>query len=168
MARRFNGTHDPPPPKQAQAIPSDPLLYLPVPNKAGFGKRAYIPQEPTQETLMNAKHAEWLIEFSAYLALDTGMQMTVFRQGAITKLHWAGRYIEFIDKRNENLQARVVKMEARTREAETKNAELQAKVEELEKLQADAMAALRRAKDERDRAFDQPHHGHHDGGHQEG
>jgi hypothetical protein len=74
-------------------------------------RRAYTPPEPTQETLMGQDHGHWVEEFSAYMSLDTGVPMTPFRQGAITRLHWAARFIEFLEKRNTSLQERIAKLE---------------------------------------------------------
>jgi hypothetical protein len=84
---------------------------------------------------MKADHAEWLRSFAYHMSLDTGVTMTAFRQGAITRLWWAFRYLEFIDKRNASLQERVVKLE---REAEALSAALKATTRDLDR----AMAAL--------------------------
>jgi hypothetical protein len=72
---------------------------------------SYRPPEPTAETLMRADHAEWLKMFAQHMSLDTGVPMTPFRQGAITRLWWAFRFIEFLDKRNSSLQGQVAKLE---------------------------------------------------------
>jgi hypothetical protein len=45
------------------------------------------------------------------MSLDTGVPMTAFRQGAITRLHWAARYIGFLEKRNSSLQAQLAATE---------------------------------------------------------
>lgn len=75
-------------------------------------RMSYRPPEPSQETLMKADHAEWLKNFTLHMALDTGVPMTAFRQGAITRLFWAYRYLEFLEKRNQSLQERLSRAEA--------------------------------------------------------
>jgi hypothetical protein len=72
---------------------------------------SYRPPEPTQETLMGADHAEWLKMFAQHMSLDTGVAMTPFRQGAITRLWWAFRFIEFLNKRNSSLQTQLAATE---------------------------------------------------------
>lgn len=75
------------------------------------GRRAYTPMEPTFETLTGQNHAEWLHQFSQLLSLDTGVEMTPFRQGQITRLLWAARWVEYLEKQNDRLQRKIAKLE---------------------------------------------------------
>jgi hypothetical protein len=76
-------------------------------------RRAYVPPEPSLETLLDEKiaHAKWLMEFSVILSIDTGVQMTPFRQGQVTRLHWASRYIEHLERRVAELEEKLPKEE---------------------------------------------------------
>jgi len=111
-----------------------------TPHGFAANRQAYKPQEPSVETLMRADHAEWLKSFSYHLSLETGVPMTAFRQGAITRLWWAFRYVLFIDQRNASLQERVRKLEAET---EALSIALKATTLDLDR----AMAALKRYHD---------------------
>ena len=76
-----------------------------MPGRNGAGRRrAFIPSDPTTDMLKKTEHAKWLEEFSVILSLDTGVEMTPFRQGQITRLHWASLYIQYLEKKNKQLK----------------------------------------------------------------
>ena len=127
-----------------------------TPHGFATSRQSYKPPEPSQETLLKADHAEWLQSFAYHMSLDTGVPMTAFRQGAITRLWWAFRYMEFITKRNTSLQQRVNDLERETRIADDRLQHQQKQLGELEK----ALARFTHPSDE-DRGFGQPHRGHH-------
>lgn len=88
-------------------VPKKPPGISPIlmPGSKGMGRRrAFVPSNPTTDTLKKTEHAKWLEEFSVILSLDTGVEMTPFRQGQITRLHWASLYIEYLEKKNKQLK----------------------------------------------------------------
>lgn len=65
---------------------------------AGNTKREYTPRDLNDAQLAKMDHADWLEQFSVQMGTSTSVKMTPFRQGVITRLHWAGKYIRLLQK----------------------------------------------------------------------
>jgi len=67
-------------------------------------KRQFTPRDIDDLQLARLNHAEWLEEFSQILGLTTGVKMTPKREGTITRLHWASKYVKLLEKTVKRLE----------------------------------------------------------------
>jgi hypothetical protein len=68
-------------------------------------KREYTPRDLNDAQLAQMNHAEWLEQFSTQMGTSTTVKMTPFRQGVITRLHWAAAYVRLLEKTVKKLDA---------------------------------------------------------------
>jgi hypothetical protein len=65
---------------------------------SGNTKREYTPRDLNDAQLAQMNHAEWLEQFSTQMGTSSSVKMTPFRQGVITRLHWAGKYVKLLER----------------------------------------------------------------------
>jgi len=68
-------------------------------------KREYTPRDLNDAQLAQMNHAEWLEQFSTQMGTSTSVKMTPFRQGVVTRLHWAAAYVRLLEKTIKKLDA---------------------------------------------------------------
>ena len=73
-------------------------------------KREYTPRDLGDEQLAAMDHAEWLDGFSQSMATSSAVQMTPFRQGVITRLHWAAKYVKLIERNLKRQDAEIARL----------------------------------------------------------
>lgn len=110
-------------PGELPPAPDGSRTLLTPQGKLVANRPAYVPPAPRQSTLLSVDHAEWLTQFCACMSMDTGVPMTDFRKGAVTRLSWAAQYIKFLEKRNESLQAQLNARDERIKELKRRDQE---------------------------------------------
>lgn len=73
-------------------------------------KQQFTPRDLNEAQLASLDHADWLEGFSTMMATGTAVQMTPFRQGVVTRSHWAAKYIKLIERKMKQQEAEIIRL----------------------------------------------------------